>query len=237
MRLPIHHRTASIGLLAAAMLLGGCAYKNPLIDDVNAKRTNNASVAAANAPSTASNPSPATATPAVPAKGPAATGSAPTAPSVASSAAAPAQNSASNSAANTSLTTTREQRRFGGLLTPYRIDIQQGNFVSEEMVSQLKVGMTQEQVRFVLGTPLLNDMFHANRWDYAFDLKRGSSGETTRGRLTVFFKDKRLDHWEGGDLPNEQDYLAKIAGSRPDKKPVEGKPASAAAPSTAKEPK
>lgn len=242
MRLPIPHRTARLALVAAAILLGGCAYKNPLIDDNSANRVNNASVAAANAPSTASDPSPATVSPAVPAKGPAASGSTPTPPSVASSAAAPAQNTASqkpapqNAATNSSLTTTREQRRFGGLLTPYRIDIQQGNFVSEEMVSQLKPGMTPEQVRFVLGTPLLNDIFHADRWDYAFDLKRGN-GETTRGRLTVFFKDKRLDHWEGGDLPNEQDYLAKISSARSDKKPVNAAPAPAAAPSTAKEPK
>lgn len=231
MRLPIHLRTACTALLAAVVLLAGCAYKNPLMDDSSAKRAN-ASVAAANAPSAASDPSSATPPPAVPARGPAATGAEPAAPSVASNAAAPAQNTAS---AAKSLTTIREQRRFGGILTPYRIDIQQGNFVSEEMVSQLKVGMTPEQVRFVLGTPLLNDLFHANRWDYPFDLKRGN-GETTRGRLTVYFKDQRLERWEGGDLPNEQDYLAKISGAPP-KKAADAAPASPAAPSTAKEPK
>ena len=50
-------------------------------------------------------------------------------------------------------------------ITPYRIEIQQGNFVSQEMVSQLKPGMSKDQVRFVLGTPLITDSFHADRWD------------------------------------------------------------------------
>ena len=53
-------------------------------------------------------------------------------------------------------------------VTPYRMVIQQGNFISQEMVEQLKPGMTKEQVRFVLGTPLVTDIFHADRWDYVF---------------------------------------------------------------------
>ena len=53
-------------------------------------------------------------------------------------------------------------------ITPYRMVIQQGNFISQEMVSQLKPGMTREQVRFILGTPLVTDIFHADRWDYVF---------------------------------------------------------------------
>ena len=52
--------------------------------------------------------------------------------------------------------------------TPYRIDIQQGNFVSQDMVAQLKPGMSKEQVRLALGTPLLTDIFHADRWDYVY---------------------------------------------------------------------
>jgi outer membrane protein assembly factor BamE len=107
---------------------------------------------------------------------------------------------------------TIKERRFLGFLTPYRIDIQQGNFVSEEMVSQLKEGMTPDQVRFVLGTPLLTDIFHANRWDYPFRLQKGN-GEVTISRVTVFFKDNRLARFEGGDLPTEKDYLARLAGA------------------------
>lgn len=127
-----------------------------------------------------------------------------------------------------------------GFLTPYRPDLQQGNFISSEMVAQLKPGMTPEQVRFVLGTPLLTDIFHRDRWDYVFNHKR-ADGELTRSKLTLYFRDNRLDKWEGGDLPTEQDYLARIAGSAPAaKRPASGQaatPATPGAPSTAKEPR
>ena len=111
-------------------------------------------------------------------------------------------------------------RKFLGIFSPYRIDIQQGNFISSEMVAQLREGMqrneaiTPEQVRFVLGTPLLTDIFHANRWDYVFRLKKGS-GEIFSSRVTVHFQDNRLVNIESDALPTEQEYLAMIAGSAP----------------------
>jgi outer membrane protein assembly factor BamE len=83
-----------------------------------------------------------------------------------------------------------------GWLAPYRIDIQQGNFVSQEMVAQLKRGMTKEQVRFVLGTPLVTDIFHAERWDYVYLLDRPGEPRVQR-RLAVFFEDDRLARVEG----------------------------------------
>lgn len=83
-----------------------------------------------------------------------------------------------------------------GWLAPYRIDIQQGNFVSQEMVAQLKRGMTKEQVRFVLGTPLVTDIFHAERWDYVYLLDRPGQPRVQR-RLAVFFADDRLARVEG----------------------------------------
>jgi outer membrane protein assembly factor BamE len=97
-------------------------------------------------------------------------------------------------------------------ISPYRISIQQGNFVSQEMVTQLKEGMTREDVRTVLGTPLLTDVFHADRWDYPFRLQRGN-GEVLTSRVTVHFKEGFVTRWEGGDLPNEKEYVARIAGS------------------------
>lgn len=101
-----------------------------------------------------------------------------------------------------------------GFLKPYRIDIQQGNFVSKEMVAQLKPGMTRDQVRFVLGTPLLTDVFHTDRWDYEFRLAKGN-GELMNSRVSVFFKDNLMERYEGGnDLPTEQEYLSLIAGSK-----------------------
>lgn len=109
-------------------------------------------------------------------------------------------------------TTTTKLQRFMWFFSPYRPDIQQGNFVSEEMLSQLKVGMTQDQVRFIFGTALLTDPFHGNRWDYAFRLSRGN-GEITTSRVIVFFdKDNKVERWEGGNLPTEKEYIARIAG-------------------------
>jgi outer membrane protein assembly factor BamE len=82
-------------------------------------------------------------------------------------------------------------------LHPYRPDIRQGNYVTQEMVSQLKPGMSREQVRFVLGTPLLNDVFHADRWDYLYRLQAGRDGAVKQRRLAVFFKDDKLARVDG----------------------------------------
>ena len=85
-------------------------------------------------------------------------------------------------------------------ITPYRIPIQQGNFVSQEMVSQLKAGMTREQVRFVLGTPLVTDIFHADRWDYVYYREvRGDKPE--HRRVSVFFEQDRLARITGDVVP------------------------------------
>src|SRR5450830_2199110 len=103
-------------------------------------------------------------------------------------------------------TTVTQLQRFMWFFSPYRPDIQQGNFVSEEMLAQLKVGMTQDQVRFIFGTALLTDPFHGSRWDYAFRLSKGN-GEITTSRVIVFFdKDNKVERWEGGNLPTEKEY-------------------------------
>lgn len=97
-------------------------------------------------------------------------------------------------------------------ISPYKITVQQGNFVSQEMVSQLKKGMTREQVRFLLGTALLTDMFHEDRWDYPFSLLK-PNGELITSRVAVFFKNNTVTHFEGGNLPTEKEYLAHITDS------------------------
>lgn len=102
-------------------------------------------------------------------------------------------------------------QKFLWVFSPYRPDIQQGNFVSQEMLAQLKQGMTRDQVRFLLGTPLVADIFHADRWDYPFRLERGN-GELTTSRVTVYFKDDKLARFDGGNLPTEKQYIARIAG-------------------------
>lgn len=107
---------------------------------------------------------------------------------------------------------TVQERRILGFLTPYRPDVQQGNFISQEMMQQLKIGMTPAQVRFVLGTPLVNDVFHESRWDYPFRLQKGN-GEVITSRVTIYFEDGRLARIDGGDLPTENDFLDLLSGS------------------------
>src|SRR5215468_7228144 len=86
-------------------------------------------------------------------------------------------------------------------VTPYRMVIQQGNFISDEMVAQLKPGMTKEQVRFVLGTPLVTDIFHADRWDYVF-FREMPNGKREQRNLSVVFQDGKLARLIGDLLPD-----------------------------------
>jgi len=83
-------------------------------------------------------------------------------------------------------------------LTPYRIEIQQGNYVTQDMVARLTPGLTRDQVRFVLGTPLVSDIFHDERWDYVFMRQRANSPEIEYGRIAVFFEGGKLKRVDGG---------------------------------------
>lgn len=89
--------------------------------------------------------------------------------------------------------------------SPYRMEIQQGNYVTQEMVAQLKPGLTRDQVRYVLGTPLVNDIFHDERWDYIFVRQRANSTDTEQRRIAVFFEDGKLKRVDG-------DIVASAAG-------------------------
>lgn len=82
------------------------------------------------------------------------------------------------------------------VIQPYRIDVRQGNFISQDMVAQLKPGLTRDQVRFILGSPLVADMFHADRWDYVYRFQRGWD-EPEQRILTVFFVDNKLTRVSG----------------------------------------
>jgi len=84
----------------------------------------------------------------------------------------------------------------GCMLAPHKIDIQQGNYVDQEMVSKLKPDMTRSQVRFILGTPLVADIFHANRWDYVY--LTGKAGDVRSERkITVVFEGDKLRRIDG----------------------------------------
>jgi outer membrane protein assembly factor BamE len=170
--------------LVLASCLGGCASKNPLIDE--------APVASTAKPATMP------------------TGN---------------TESVTTAAANNDVQTVTASRtkRFFGIFSPYRVDIQQGNFVSREMMIQLKEamsrkeGVTRDQARFILGTPLMTDIFHADRWDYVFRLQKGN-GDLITSHVTLFFKGNRLENFDGSLLPTERDYLALLVGA-PAKEP------------------
>jgi outer membrane protein assembly factor BamE len=87
------------------------------------------------------------------------------------------------------------------IVTPYRIDIQQGNFVTQEMVDKLAIGQTRDQVRFILGTPLLTDVFHSNRWDFVFRSSKGWKDPERRKLVVHFSADGRVEKWLA-DVPS-----------------------------------
>lgn len=109
----------------------------------------------------------------------------------------------------------------------YRPTIQQGNVVSQEQVNELRPGMTKRQVRFLLGTPMLTDVFHANRWDYAFTQGVGSK-PTDRRRVTVFFENDRLVRITGDLRPQppeerkevKQEVVVTVPDWEPPDKPL-----------------
>jgi outer membrane protein assembly factor BamE len=121
-------------------------------------------------------------------------------------------------------------------ITPYRMTIQQGNFISQEMVSQLKPGMTREQVRFVLGTPLVTDIFHADRWDYVF-FRELPNGKREQRNLSVVFEQDKLARVIGDLMPAEGSTPAASGFDpqiKPDAKPA-AKPAAEAPKEAARE--
>jgi len=88
---------------------------------------------------------------------------------------------------------------------PYRANVQQGNWVTNEQVAQLETGMNRLQVRFILGTPILQDSLHADRWDYAYYNKPGYGKEELR-HLTVWFENEQLVRWHSDPQPDRQPF-------------------------------
>jgi outer membrane protein assembly factor BamE len=98
-------------------------------------------------------------------------------------------------------------------ITPYKVDVVQGNFISKEQVELLKAGMSRAQVKEALGTPLLSSLFHADRWDYVFTLKRRNV-EPQSFKYTVFFKGDQLERFEGDAMPSEAEFIATLDSGR-----------------------
>ena len=84
----------------------------------------------------------------------------------------------------------------------FQVVISQGNLVDQEMLDKLEIGMTESQVKFVMGTPLISDTFYPNRWDYFTSVTQGEKTYTNQ-KITLYFKDNKLVSWEGEiDTPN-----------------------------------
>jgi outer membrane protein assembly factor BamE len=99
---------------------------------------------------------------------------------------------------------------MNSIFQPYVPDIVQGNFISSEQYSKLKVGMTREQVRQIMGMPLLASYFHANRWDYVFEFKREGETVGKERRVTLIFEGEQLAKFGGDALPTEVELVAEI---------------------------
>ena len=78
----------------------------------------------------------------------------------------------------------------------FQVVISQGNLVDQEMLDKLEIGMTESQVKFVMGTPLISDTFYPNRWDYFTSVTQGENSYTNQ-KITLYFKDNKLVSWEG----------------------------------------
>ena len=100
--------------------------------------------------------------------------------------------------------------RIMGIFTPYRIDIVQGNVVTKEQLALVRPGMSRVQVRDVLGSPLVTDVFHADRWDYVFTIKRPGTQPQLRS-IVAFFEGDRLLRVEAPELPSEREFVASIS--------------------------
>ncbi len=100
--------------------------------------------------------------------------------------------------------------RLLGIITPYKIEIVQGNVVTQEQAALIRPGMSRLQVRDILGSPLLTDVFHAHRWDYVFTIRRQGAEPQVR-RVVVRFDGDALESIDtGGDLPTGHAFIDSI---------------------------
>ena len=104
------------------------------------------------------------------------------------------------------------------VLKPYSVEVVQGNVLTTELISRVQIGMPRAQVRDLLGSPLLTDVFHGDRWDYVFTIRRRGTEPQLR-RVVVMFEGERLVSVDtGGELPSEEAFVASIDSSSLDGK-------------------
>jgi len=109
------------------------------------------------------------------------------------------------------------------LFNPYRPDIVQGNFVSKEQLESIRPGMNKEQVKQILGTPLMLDMYHPNRWDYVFSYLSGQTQETEIRKVTLIFNGVQLAKIDADTLLTEQGFIDEVDDLRKNRRKVDNK--------------
>ena len=103
--------------------------------------------------------------------------------------------------------------RVANTITPYKVEVVQGNFVSKEQVEALQPGMSRQQIRDILGTPLVTSVFHSDRWEYVFTIQRPGVEPQVR-KLTVFFNGDSFARAEGDEMPSESEFVASLQGMK-----------------------
>ena len=104
----------------------------------------------------------------------------------------------------------QSSQNFLSRITPYRLEIVQGKDVTKEQAAHDKPGMSRAQVRDVLGSPLLTDPFHAERWDYVFSIRRRGTEPQLRSVVALFDGESLKSLETSGDLPSEREFVASI---------------------------
>lgn len=115
----------------------------------------------------------------------------------------------------------------GKMIPHYKIDIEQGNVLNKELVNRIRPGMTKKQVRYILGTPVIVDTFHKNRWDYVYTYRKGGKKKIDKKTLSLFFENDKVVRLEGTLKPEFNDAPIKEESTRivdvdPKKKPNKG---------------
>jgi len=124
---------------------------------------------------------------------------------------------------NQPITDKIERPIISRLFSPYRADIMQGNFISKEQLESIRPGMNKDQVKLILGTPLVTDLFHANRWDYVFSYRNGETQEVDLRKVSLIFDGLNLAKIDADNVPTEQGFIDEIDAIKKNQRKVDNK--------------
>ncbi len=101
-------------------------------------------------------------------------------------------------------------RKIAGSITPYRIDIIQGQAITKEQLSKIQIGMQKNDIQFILGSPSVNSIFGADTWNYIFFYRRGSTDIVKKRQVTLKFSGDILENIQADELPSELELIKEI---------------------------